>query len=60
MQEPQKPGTQVTNVINADAEKKKKEKLQQAFKKFIVQVKTGCDKHFCFNKYCKTNIFRKF
>jgi hypothetical protein len=24
----QKPGTQVTNVINADAEKKRKEKLQ--------------------------------
>lgn len=27
----QKPGTEVTNVINADAEKKKKEKMQIAF-----------------------------
>jgi Amino-terminal Zinc-binding domain of ubiquitin ligase E3A len=59
MQEPSKPGTEVTNVINADAEKKRKERLQTAFKKFIVQLKTGCDKQICFNQYCKKNIFRK-
>ena len=58
MQEAQKPGTEVTNVINADAEKKRKEKLQHAFKKFIVQIKVGCDKQVCFNPFCKKNLFR--
>jgi hypothetical protein len=42
MQDMQKPAAVVPN--NAEAEKKKKEKLQQAFKKFIVQIKSGCDK----------------
>ena len=59
MQEHKKPGTEVTNVINADAEKKRKEKLQLAFKKFIVQIKQGCDKQLCFNPFCKKNPFRK-
>lgn len=31
----QKPGTEVTNVLNVDAEKKKKEKMQAAFKTFV-------------------------
>ena len=57
MTEAQKP-TQIP-VSNPDAEKKRKEKLQAAFKKFIVQIKTGCDKQICFNQFCKKNIFRK-
>ena len=55
----QKPGTEVTNVLNADAEKKKKEKMQAAFKTFVNQLKYGCQKQSCFNSYCRKNIFRK-
>ena len=47
------------NLINVDAEKKRKEKLQIVFKKFLVQLKIGCDKQICFNKFCKKNTFRK-
>lgn len=60
MHEQSKPATEVTNLINLDAEKKRKEKLQLVFKKFLVQLKNGCQKNICFNMYCKKNTFRKY
>jgi hypothetical protein len=41
------------------AEEKKKLKQQNAFKKFMVQVKDGCNKQICFNHYCRKNVFSK-
>ena len=36
-----------------------KEKMQSTFKQLVVQLKQGCKKQFCFNPFCKKNLFGK-
>lgn len=40
-------------------EAKRKAQMQNCFKKFVAQVKNGCRKQICFNKFCKKNVFSK-
>jgi hypothetical protein len=37
------------------AEEKRKQKMQESFKKLVTQIKNGCQKEICFSKYCKNN-----
>ena len=54
-----KPEPTLNNQTTAEQEAKKKAKLQAAFKKFVAQLKMGCNKQICFNTYCRKNIFSK-
>ena len=49
----------ISNLTSVDEEAKKKTKIQNAIKQFIQQLKTGCNKAICFNKYCRKNKFGK-
>lgn len=49
----------ISNPTSVDEEAKKKTKIQNAIKQFIHQLKTGCNKAICFNKYCRKNKFEQ-
>lgn len=41
-------------------EEEKKARAKQTIMKLFLQMKAGCKKEICFNKYCVKNHFRKF
>ena len=47
----------MSNPTSVEAEAKKKQKIQNAIKSFIQQIKVGCNKQICFSQYCRKNIF---
>lgn len=55
----EKTGASVTAATTQTLEQKKKAKLQAALKKFVEQLKFGCQKKICFNEYCRNNINSK-
>ena len=60
MSEQPKSGANLGQTTTAEQEAKHKQQIQTCIKQFILQLKNGCNKTFCFNKYCKKNVFGKF
>ena len=54
-----KAGATLQNTTTAEDEARKKERMTALLKSFIPQLKTGCPKPICFNRYCAKYVFGK-
>ena len=54
-----KNGATLTNEVSGEKEAERKQKVQALIRKFVIQLKQGCNKKVCFAKFCQKNIFGK-